>query len=289
MPAVEHDLLEQARHRCEILERSEAQGLVTPRLVVLRTATVLRRAGALSTQAEGIALACLSLQPVLDAELVLPPGTHVVDVGEPGMAAEAEALQRHVRGLGAELGRAVADCAEPDLVEMQPFPAHGGLDDAVQLLDRERGRNQHSAPDHRADAQQAHLQLQDRAGWRGEGQARPAGHHRSRPLAATGYPASTPRATSTPRFVALSGSYYRDKYHRLRVRRGRLRAAVAIAHKILVAAYHMLAGGVPFRELGEAFLDQQARQRNVRHLLRRLNHLGYDVMLQPRTVEAAGP
>ncbi len=78
------------------------------------------------------------------------------------------------------------------------------------------------------------------------------------------------------------GSYYKDKYHRLRARRGRLRAAMAIAHKILVAAYHMLAGGVPYRELGEAFLDQQARQRTVRHLLHRLNHLGYDVMLQPR-------
>jgi transposase len=85
------------------------------------------------------------------------------------------------------------------------------------------------------------------------------------------------------------GSYYKDKYHRLKARRGRLRAAVAIAHKILVAAYHMLAGGVPFRELGEAFLDRQARQRNVRHLLRRLNHLGYDVLLQPRAAEAAGP
>ena len=75
------------------------------------------------------------------------------------------------------------------------------------------------------------------------------------------------------------GSYYKDKYHRLRARRGRLRAAMAIAHKILIAAYHMLAGGVPYRELGEAFLDQQARQRTVRHLLHRLNHLGYDVML----------
>ena len=85
------------------------------------------------------------------------------------------------------------------------------------------------------------------------------------------------------------GSYYKDKYHRLKARRGRLRAAVAIAHKILVAAYHMLAGSVPFRELGEAFLDQQARQRNVRHLLSRLNHLGYDVLLKPRAVEAAGP
>jgi transposase len=78
------------------------------------------------------------------------------------------------------------------------------------------------------------------------------------------------------------GTYYKDKYHRLRARRGRLRAAMAIAHKILVAAYHMLAGGVPYRELGEAFLDQQARQRTVRHLLHRLNHLGYDVLLQPR-------
>ena len=78
------------------------------------------------------------------------------------------------------------------------------------------------------------------------------------------------------------GSYYKDKYHRLRARRGRLRATMAIAHKILIAAYHMLAGGVPYRELGEAFLDQQARQRTVRHLLHRLNHLGYEVMLQPR-------
>jgi transposase len=78
------------------------------------------------------------------------------------------------------------------------------------------------------------------------------------------------------------GSYYKDKYHRLRARRGRLRAAMAIAHKILIAAYHMLAGGVPYRELGEAFLDQQARQRTLRHLLHRLNHLGYEVMLQPR-------
>src|SRR3712207_6709067 len=85
------------------------------------------------------------------------------------------------------------------------------------------------------------------------------------------------------------GSYYKDKYHRLKARRGRLRAAVAIAHKILVAAYHMLAGGVPFRELGEAFLDRQARQRNVRQLLRRLNHLGYDVLLQPRRRDPSGP
>ena len=78
------------------------------------------------------------------------------------------------------------------------------------------------------------------------------------------------------------GSYYKDKYHRLKARRGYLRAAIAIAHKILVAAYHMLATGAPFRDLGEAYLDQQARRRTTANLIRRLNTLGYDVMLQPR-------
>ena len=36
------------------------------------------------------------------------------------------------------------------------------------------------------------------------------------------------------------GSYLKDKFHRLKARRGGLRAALAIAHKILVCAYHML-------------------------------------------------
>jgi transposase len=77
------------------------------------------------------------------------------------------------------------------------------------------------------------------------------------------------------------GSYYKDKYHRLRARRGRMRALLAIAHKILIAAFHLLANGGPFRELGEAFLDQQARQRTTRNLVRRLSSLGYEVLLRP--------
>jgi transposase len=76
------------------------------------------------------------------------------------------------------------------------------------------------------------------------------------------------------------GSYYKDKYHRLKARRGSLRAAMAIAHKILVAVFHMLAKTVPFKELGEAFLDQQACKRTT--LVRRLNNLGYDVLLRPK-------
>jgi transposase len=78
------------------------------------------------------------------------------------------------------------------------------------------------------------------------------------------------------------GSYYKDKYHRLKARRGPRRAAMAIAHKILIAVYNMLSTSTPFRELGEAFLDRQARKRTVTNLVRRLSTLGYEVTLCPR-------
>jgi hypothetical protein len=59
---------------------------------------------------------------------------------------------------------------------------------------------------------------------------------------------------------------------------------MAIAHKILVAVFHRLAKTVPFKELGEVFLDQQACKRTTTNLVRRLNNLGYDVLLRPKVV-----
>ena len=56
--------------------------------------------------------------------------------------------------------------------------------------------------------------------------------------------------------VQTKGSYYRDKYNRLRARRGPVRALMAIAHKLLIAAFHMLTTGEAFRDLGEGYLDQ---------------------------------
>ena len=82
--------------------------------------------------------------------------------------------------------------------------------------------------------------------------------------------------------VKTKGSYYRDKYNRLRARRGPVRAIMAIAHKILVAAFHMLSTGETFRDLGEGYLDQVARKRSTVRLVQRLNSLGYDVTLVPK-------
>ena len=82
--------------------------------------------------------------------------------------------------------------------------------------------------------------------------------------------------------VRTKRSYYRDKYNRLRARRGPVRAIMAIAHKILVAAFHMLSTGETFRDLGEGYLDQVARKRSTVRLVQRLNSLGYDVTLVPK-------
>ena len=77
------------------------------------------------------------------------------------------------------------------------------------------------------------------------------------------------------------GSYLADKYRRLCVRRGKLRAAVAIAHKILVMAYHILRDGTLYQDLGADHLDSLDKRRVSNQLVRRLNAIGFDVVLSP--------
>jgi transposase len=82
--------------------------------------------------------------------------------------------------------------------------------------------------------------------------------------------------------VRVKDSYFREKYYRLKARRGHKRAAVAIAHKILIAIYHVLAGDTPFQELGADYLDQLEPERLKLNLVRRLERLGYRVNLEPK-------
>ena len=75
--------------------------------------------------------------------------------------------------------------------------------------------------------------------------------------------------------------------HRLLTRRGALWAALAIAHKILVAAYHMLAKGLAYRDLGEVYLDQLDQSLTAANLKRRLERLSYTVVLQLKEAATA--
>jgi transposase len=76
------------------------------------------------------------------------------------------------------------------------------------------------------------------------------------------------------------GTYLRDKFCRLKARRGYKRAAVAVAHKILVAIYHMLSHQVRYHELGDFYLDKLNKHQLTRNLVHRLERLGYIVTLE---------
>jgi transposase len=78
------------------------------------------------------------------------------------------------------------------------------------------------------------------------------------------------------------GTHLRDKFHRPRARLGAKKAAVAVAHKILVAVFHILERAVAFADLGADYLDRVDKHRTAKRLVRRLGELGYEVMLRPK-------
>jgi transposase len=70
---------------------------------------------------------------------------------------------------------------------------------------------------------------------------------------------------------------------RIAVRRGHKKAAVAIAHKILVIVFHIIRDGEVYHELGADLQDQLHPARTINRLTRRLENLGYTVQLTERT------
>ena len=76
-------------------------------------------------------------------------------------------------------------------------------------------------------------------------------------------------------------SYLGEQYRRIAKRRGAKRAAVAVAHSILVIIYHLLKNQTTYQEKGEAFFEAQERQGTEKRLVRQLSRLGYRVELQP--------
>jgi transposase len=83
------------------------------------------------------------------------------------------------------------------------------------------------------------------------------------------------------------GTYLHRKYQRMRARLGPKRAAVAVAHRILISAYHMISRGTDYKDLGEAYLDQLSEARVTKSLVGRLHRLGYEVTLAKRATPEA--
>jgi transposase len=81
------------------------------------------------------------------------------------------------------------------------------------------------------------------------------------------------------------GTYLGAQFARLRGRRGGAKAIVAVAHSILVSAYHILDRMEPYHELGpDYFVTRHSPERHARKLVGQLAALGFDVALSPREV-----
>jgi transposase len=78
--------------------------------------------------------------------------------------------------------------------------------------------------------------------------------------------------------------YLAEQYRRIAKRRGAKRAAIAVAHSILVIIYHLLRDQTTYQEKGETFFENQERQGAEKRLVRQLTRLGYHVELQPVTL-----
>jgi transposase len=75
--------------------------------------------------------------------------------------------------------------------------------------------------------------------------------------------------------------YLAEQYRRIAKRRGSKRAAMAVAHSILVIIYHLLRNHTTYQEKGETFFEERDRQGTEKRLVRQLSRLGYHVELQP--------
>lgn len=83
------------------------------------------------------------------------------------------------------------------------------------------------------------------------------------------------------------GSYLSALYHRIAARRGANRAAVAVAHAILVIIYHMLKKGTHYQDLGPDYFNKLNERAVVSRAVARLEALGYKVTLAREDETAA--
>ena len=108
------------------------------------------------------------------------------------------------------------------------------------------------------------------AGKRLSGRMRPGNRYLRRALTQAAWAASK-----------ANGTYLQAQFRRLAARLGKKRAILAVAHSILVIAFHVIARNEDYHDLGGDYFDRRDPRRSARRLVRRLEQLGHKVILQP--------
>lgn len=78
--------------------------------------------------------------------------------------------------------------------------------------------------------------------------------------------------------VGRTRTFLGSKFWSVAGRKGKKRAAVVVAHKVLVIVYHLLKTGTPYNELGTEFLVERKSISTEDLLIRRLQKRGYTVL-----------
>jgi len=89
--------------------------------------------------------------------------------------------------------------------------------------------------------------------------------------------------------VAQSDSSFGAYYRAMRARLGPKQAIVATAHKIARTVYHLLKTREPYQEESGAEYDRKRRERELSHLARRAQKLGYTLTAVPATAPESPP
>lgn len=132
-------------------------------------------------------------------------------------------------------------------VDMSRFPTHGHLASWAKLCP---GTNESAGKRHRAATGKGNPYLRET-------------------LVEAGWAAGRTKKT-----------YLASQFHRLKARRGGKRAVVAVAHSILVIAYHILKDGTVYNDLGPNYFDQRSKEATTRRAVKRLEGLGYTVTIK---------
>lgn len=82
-------------------------------------------------------------------------------------------------------------------------------------------------------------------------------------------------------------TYPGARYRRLAPGLGKKKALVAIEHSILTAAWHILATGTDYHDLGGDYFTRRDPQAAIRRIIRQANALGFTVRFDPINGTAA--
>jgi len=80
--------------------------------------------------------------------------------------------------------------------------------------------------------------------------------------------------------IRTSNSAFAARYRRIMRHRGHKKAVTAVAHTMLVTAYHLLARQTTYQELGADYFDRRHAERVRRRAVQALERQGYRVTLE---------